>query len=104
YVDPERFDPGRMVGTVPGPTTWLPFGGGNRRCLGATFALVEMRVVLREVLRRTELQTTTATSEGQRLKHVTLIPDHGALITVRARHQVSAAAGTAQPRCPVAPH
>ncbi len=104
YADPERFDPDRMVGTIPGPTTWLPFGGGNRRCLGATFALVEMRVVLREVLRRTELQTTAATSEGQRLKHVTLIPDHGARITVRARHRVSEAADTSQPKCPVAPH
>jgi len=84
YADPERFDPDRMFGTVPGPTTWLPFGGGNRRCLGATFALVEMRVVLREVLCRAELETTTADGEGQRLKHVTLIPAAGARITVRA--------------------
>lgn len=104
YPDPLRFDPDRMVGTVPGPTTWLPFGGGNRRCLGATFALVEMRVVLREVLRRTELETTGADAEGQRLKHVTLIPDQGARITVRARRQVPVAGDTSQPRCPVAPH
>ena len=34
YPDPDRFDPDRMVGAAPGPTTWLPFGGGNRRCLG----------------------------------------------------------------------
>ena len=47
-----------------GPTTWLPFGGGNRRCLGANFALVEMRVILREVLRRVELTTTTARAEN----------------------------------------
>ena len=58
YPDPDRFDPDRMVGATPGPTTWLPFGGGNRRCLGATFAMVEMRVVLREVLRRVELCST----------------------------------------------
>jgi cytochrome P450 len=104
YVDPERFDPDRMVGSVPGPTTWLPFGGGNRRCLGATFALVEMRVVLREVLRRTELAPTSADGEGQRLKHVTLIPDEGARITVRARHEVPAVGETSWPRCPVPPH
>jgi len=104
YVDPQRFDPDRMVGTVPGPTTWLPFGGGNRRCLGATFALVEMRVVLREVLRRADLQTTSAAGEGQRLKNVTLVPDQGARITVRARHQVPTVADTSQPRCPVAGH
>ena len=54
-----------MVGAAPGPTTWLPFGGGNRRCLGATFAMIEMRVVLREVLRRVELSTTTAAGERQ---------------------------------------
>lgn len=57
YPDPERFDPDRMVGATLSPTTWLPFGGGNRRCLGATFAMVEMRVVLREILRRVELST-----------------------------------------------
>ena len=48
YPDPDRFDPDRMVAATLSPTTWLPFGGGNRRCLGATFAMVEMRVVLRE--------------------------------------------------------
>ena len=52
YPDAERFDPDRMVGANLSPTTWFPFGGGNRRCLGATFAMVEMRVVLREILRR----------------------------------------------------
>ncbi|MGV7665785.1 cytochrome P450, partial [Mycobacterium kansasii] len=63
YPDPARFDPDRMVGTTLSPTTWLPFGGGNRRCLGATFAMVEIRVVLREILRRVELNTTTAPDE-----------------------------------------
>ena len=52
-----------MVGATLSPTTWFPFGGGNRRCLGATFAMVEMRVVLREILRRVELATTTAPGE-----------------------------------------
>ena len=56
----DRFDPDRMVGATLSPTTWFPFGGGNRRCLGATFAMVELRVVLREILRRVELATTTA--------------------------------------------
>ena len=43
YPHPDRFDPERMLGATLGPTTWLPFGGGNRRCLGATFAMAEMR-------------------------------------------------------------
>ncbi|BBZ75439.1 putative cytochrome P450 135B1 [Mycolicibacterium anyangense] len=82
YPDSQRFDPDRMVGASLSPTTWLPFGGGARRCLGATFAMAEMRVVLREVLRRAELATTTAAGEVQRVKHVILIPDRGGRIQV----------------------
>lgn len=84
-----------MVGATPGPTTWLPFGGGNRRCLGATFAMVELRVVLREVLRRVELSTTTAAGERQKVKHVILVPHRGARIRVRAHKNVPAAAPAA---------
>jgi cytochrome P450 len=86
YPDPDLFDPERMVGTTFSPTTWLPFGGGNRRCLGATFALAEMRIVLREVLCRVVLATTTAADERQRVKGVILVPHRGARITVRAVH------------------
>jgi cytochrome P450 len=85
YPDADRFDPDRMVGAALSPSTWLPFGGGNRRCLGAGFAMVEMRVVLREILRRVELATTSAPGEKTRLKHVILTPKRGARITVRAR-------------------
>lgn len=88
YPDPDRFDPDRMVGAHPGPTTWLPFGGGNRRCLGANFALVEMGIVLREVLRRVDLDTTTAPGERPHVKGVILTPHRGARIRVRARHTV----------------
>lgn len=95
YPHPDVFEPDRMVGATPGPTTWLPFGGGNRRCLGATFAMVEMRVVLREVLRRVELATTTAASERQKVKHVILVPHRGARIRVRATKDVPTAAAAA---------
>ncbi|WP_328354702.1 cytochrome P450 [Mycobacterium sp. NBC_00419] len=82
YPDPDRFDPDRMIGASLSPTTWLPFGGGARRCLGATFAMAEMRVVLREVLLRAELATTTEPGERQRVKHVILTPDRGGRIRV----------------------
>jgi cytochrome P450 family 135 len=103
YPDPDRFDPDRMVGATLGPTTWLPFGGGNRRCLGATFAMVEMRVVLREVLRRVELRTTAAQGERQRVKHVILVPHRGARICVQANRNAANAppASAEMPRCPI---
>ncbi|WP_102145129.1 cytochrome P450 [Mycobacterium hubeiense] len=100
YPEPEMFDPDRMVGATLSPTTWLPFGGGNRRCLGATFAMVEMRVVLREILRRVELDTTTAPAERQRVRHVILEPHRGARIRVRAMRDVPVAAGVGKPACP----
>ena len=92
-----------MLGATLSPTTWLPFGGGNRRCLGAGFAMVEMRVVLREILRRVDLSTTTEAGEKTKLKHVILTPRDGARITVRARRDGvaraadSAAAGVTSP-------
>ena len=104
YPNPDRFDPDRMLGVPPAPSTWLPFGGGNRRCLGATFAMAEMRVVLREVLRRVELRPTTAKGERQKVKAVILVPQRGARVYVHAiRDAVTASTATAHaPSCPIA--
>lgn len=96
YSHPQRFDPDRMLGAALTPTTWFPFGGGNRRCLGAGFASVEMRVVLREILRRVELCTTTAADERQKLKFVVLVPHRGARVRLRAIRDVSAVSGQPQ--------
>ncbi|MGQ0777953.1 MAG: cytochrome P450 [Pseudonocardiales bacterium] len=85
YPDPEQFRPQRFLDQRPDTSVWLPFGGGVRRCLGATFAQVEMRTVLREVLRRVELTPTTAPDEVIRVRHVTLVPRRGAVVNVR-RH------------------
>jgi cytochrome P450 family 135 len=105
YPDPDQFDPDRMLGATLSPTTWLPFGGGNRRCLGAGFAMVEMRVVLREILRRAELSTTTAPGERQKPKHITLVPHLGARIEVRAIRDVASASQAAEtPGCPANAH
>lgn len=85
WSQPQQFDPGRISDGTATPTTWLPFGGGNRRCLGAAFASEEMLVVLREVLRRVDLETTIAPAERQKVRHVILEPHRGARIRVRAR-------------------
>ncbi|MCB0949449.1 MAG: cytochrome P450, partial [Mycobacterium sp.] len=90
YPHADRFDPDRMLGTTHSPSTYLPFGGGNRRCLGATFAMVEFRVVLAEVLRRVELETTDDAGERKRLKHVIFVPHRGARIRIRSRRTAPA--------------
>ena len=95
YRDPLRFDPERMLWSTFTPTTWLPFGGGARRCIGATFAQVEMRIVLREILRAVELTPTAARAERQRAKHVTLVPHRGARVTVHARRAAQRSVDTA---------
>ena len=53
YPEPYAFRPERFLDQAPGTYTWIPFGGGRRRCLGAAFATVEMKIVLRTVLERT---------------------------------------------------
>jgi cytochrome P450 family 135 len=85
YPDPDKFRPQRFLDQRPDPAIWLPFGGGVRRCLGATFAQVEMRTVLREILRRVELAPTTEPDEPVRARHVTMVPRHGAMVVVRRR-------------------
>jgi cytochrome P450 len=56
YPDPQRFDPDRFLRRKYGPTEWLPFGGGIRRCIGMAFAIYEMKMVLATVLARTVLR------------------------------------------------
>jgi cytochrome P450 len=85
YPDPDRFRPERFLNQRADPATWLPFGGGVRRCLGASFAQVEMRTVLRETLRRVQLYPTSAPDEPVRPRHVTMVPRYGAIVTVRQR-------------------
>jgi cytochrome P450 len=95
YPDPLEFRPRRFVGRRPDPNVWLPFGGGTRRCLGAAFALTEMRTVLSEVLTRVELATTARRSERTRVRHVTLTPHRGATVTVLRRFAPVAATSSA---------
>ena len=85
YPEPAEFRPQRFLDKRVDTSVWLPFGGGTRRCLGATFAQTEMRTVLREVFRRVELAPTAESAEPVRVRHVTLVPHQGAMVTVR-RH------------------
>ncbi|MFI9402339.1 cytochrome P450 [Nocardia sp. NPDC052316] len=80
---PERFRPERFIEGTVAPNTWLPFGGGVRRCIGAGFSLMEGAVVLRAVLTRYQLALPGA-PEGGRVRNITNVPARGARLVVTA--------------------
>jgi cytochrome P450 len=89
YHDPYEFRPERFLDEPPGTYTWIPFGGGRRRCLGASFAMLEMKLVLRSVLARTEVRAGEPGLEVSRRRSITLSPRRGAttILTDRARRR-----------------
>jgi len=85
FPDPGRFDPQRFIGTKPSALSWIPFGGGTRRCVGAAFANMEMDVVLRTVLRHLVIETTDTPDEPWHCRGVAFIPKDGGQVVVRRR-------------------
>lgn len=85
YPHPERFDPHRFLGVRPSASAWLPFGGGTRRCLGADFAIAEMDIVLRTVLRNFCITTDDAPDEKSRFRGIAHVPRRGGRVVVHRR-------------------
>jgi cytochrome P450 len=85
YPRPKAFEPERFLGPdAPDTFTWIPFGGGTRRCLGASFATFEMRVVIRRVIERTRLTPVGRRPEKGVRKGVTIVPRRGVRVVQRA--------------------
>ena len=85
YPDPYAFRPERFLGSPPGTYTWIPFGGGRRRCLGASFAMLEMKVVLRAVLEARTLTSTGAAGERAQRRNITVKPELGGRVALGRR-------------------
>jgi cytochrome P450 family 135 len=84
FEDPRAFRPERFLDGPPAPYTLIPFGGGVRRCIGASFAVMEVKTVLRTVLGAVELQPTTAPAEKPtRGRRIATYPSRGGRIVVR---------------------
>ena len=82
YPDPDRFLPERFIDNPPGTYTWIPFGGGVRRCLGAAFAQFEMAVVLRELVRRRRIEPANPAPERNYRRAITETPRHDAEVVL----------------------
>jgi cytochrome P450 family 135 len=83
YPNPERFEPERFLENPPGTYTWIPFGGGVRRCIGGAFAQFEMQAVLTELVKRRQLRPARPESEPVFRRAITETPRRDAEVVLR---------------------
>jgi cytochrome P450 len=90
YPEPFAFRPERFLDGAPSTSAWIPFGGGVRRCIGAAFAEMEMRVALTEILRHRTLRPASGHAERVARRNVTFSPAGGTRVIAVARHPAAA--------------
>jgi cytochrome P450 len=97
YPDPQDFRPERFLGSdAPDTYTWVPFGGGTRRCIGASFAQMEMRIVVQRVLERATLRAADPEPEEVQFRAITLSPRNGTrVVMTRAPQPATSATSSA---------
>jgi cytochrome P450 len=100
FPDPEDFRPERFLDGSPPPYTFIPFGGGTRRCIGAAFAVMEMKTVLSTVLGRVDLTAPDPRPEPPRSHHVTQIPARGGRVIATPRAADGSSPSTSRERAP----
>jgi len=100
HPDPTRFRPERFSEGEVAANTWIPFGGGVRRCIGAGFSLMEGVAVLREVLAAYDVAVPAGTREVPKVRNITSVPRHGARIVVTRRRRTSATSPWSHPPAP----
>jgi cytochrome P450 len=85
YPDPLMFKPERFQDDGPGPYEFFPFGGGIRRCIGAAFAMYEMKILLAQVVLRTNLELPANYQGRVTRRSITFTPEKGMLVKVKSR-------------------
>jgi cytochrome P450 len=85
YPDPYAFKPERFLDKGPETYTWLPFGGGTRRCAGAAFAQLEMNVVMKTIAEKVDLEPADPEPEHVGRRAIVLAPKRGSRVIVRER-------------------
>jgi cytochrome P450 family 135 len=100
YADPERFEPERFLDGAPDRYTWLPFGGGAHRCIGAALAELEIKIALATILRRVTIEPADADIAPPARRAVTLVPHGGGRIRVRLTRSAAATAAGASASSP----
>ena len=85
FPEPERFQPERFLERKATSYTWLPFGGGIRRCIGAALAQAEMAEVIRAVVVAVDLEPLRAELDPVVIRGITMVPKHGTPVRVARR-------------------